>query len=96
MIIIIDACTQGSGGGRRHLKNFLNEFVKDDYNICKVYIWDPATFLSEKAYNHIGYYYLYIKSFVLPKFLNIERPQTFNEKIIWLKMNHQKSIQVIL
>lgn len=46
MRIIIDACTQGSGGGRRHLKEILSEFIKDEYKISKIYIWGPYNLLS--------------------------------------------------
>ena len=51
MTIIIDACTQGSGGARRHLKEILNEFIKAKYNISKIYIWGPNTLLSIIADN---------------------------------------------
>ena len=53
MRIIIDACTQGSGGGRRHLKEILNEFIKAEYNISKIYIWGPNTLLSIIPDNHL-------------------------------------------
>lgn len=46
MIIIIDACTQGSGGARRHLKEILNEFLKDEYKITGIFIWGPINLLK--------------------------------------------------
>lgn len=45
MKLIIDASTQGSGGGRRHLKEILNEFVKVEHNLSKIYIWGPNSLL---------------------------------------------------
>ena len=43
--LIIDAGTKASGGGRRHLKEILDEFVKAKYNVSKIYIWGPNSLL---------------------------------------------------
>ncbi|MGB2870014.1 MAG: ATP-grasp fold amidoligase family protein [Bacteroidota bacterium] len=45
--------------------------------------------LSEKTYNSFYYYYLHFKCGRIPKLLNLKHPTTFNEKTIWLKMNHR-------
>lgn len=44
--------------------------------------------MSEKFYNYLFYYYLHLKRGVFPKKLDLNNPTTFNEKIIWLKMNY--------
>jgi len=46
MKIIIDASSKGSGGGKRHLKEILNEFIKPVYKINKIYIWGPKSLLN--------------------------------------------------
>jgi len=45
--------------------------------------------LSERFYNHIFYYYLHLKKGAMPKIINLRHPLTFNEKTIWLKINHK-------
>ena len=45
--------------------------------------------LSDKSFSKLGYYYLHIRSFRIPKLLNLESPMTFNEKIIHLKLNNR-------
>ena len=46
MKIIIDASSNGSGGGRRHLKETIIEFTNPNYNIDKIYIWGPKSLLN--------------------------------------------------
>ncbi len=46
MKLIIDASTQGSGGGKRHLNEILKEFIKGKYPISKIYIWAPLSLLK--------------------------------------------------
>ena len=46
MKLIIDACTKGSGGGKRHLSEILNEFVKSENIVSKIYIWGPRSLLD--------------------------------------------------
>lgn len=43
--------------------------------------------ISPKFYNYLFYNYLHLKKGIFPKKLNLNVPTTFNEKIIWLKMN---------
>jgi hypothetical protein len=45
--------------------------------------------ISPKFYNRLNYYYLHLKVGILPKSLNLTDPKTFNEKIIWLKLNYR-------
>jgi hypothetical protein len=54
-------------------------------------VWKNLFFksLNERAYNHVFYYYLHIKKGAIPKILNLRNPTTFNEKIIWLKLNRR-------
>lgn len=47
--------------------------------------------MPEHIYNQVLYYYLHLKKGLLPKVLNYNNPRTFNEKIIWLKLNYQHS-----
>ena len=46
MKIIIDASSSGSGGGRRHLSEILNEFINPVYKINEIYIWGPKSILN--------------------------------------------------
>tara|TARA_B100001059_G_scaffold218532_1_gene238792 strand:- start:934 stop:1476 length:543 start_codon:yes stop_codon:yes gene_type:complete len=46
MKIIIDASSFGSGGGRRHLNEILNEFITPDYKINVIYIWVTNSILN--------------------------------------------------
>ena len=46
MKIIIDASSYGSGGGRRHLTEILNEFINPIYKINEIYIWGPKSILN--------------------------------------------------
>jgi glycosyltransferase involved in cell wall biosynthesis len=46
MKLIIDACTQGSGGGKRHLIEVLAEFVKPENKFTKIYIWAPRKLID--------------------------------------------------
>ena len=46
MKLIIDACTKGSGGGRRHLSEVLNEFVKPENKVSEIYIWGPKRLID--------------------------------------------------
>lgn len=41
--------------------------------------------LGDHAYNSVFYYYLHLRCGVIPKPLNLRRPASFNEKIIYLK-----------
>lgn len=43
--------------------------------------------LGNVPYNYCNYYYLHLKKFVFPPFLNIKKPRGFNEKIIYLKIH---------
>lgn len=43
----------------------------------------------ERLFNYVGYYYLHLRNGVWPKMLNLKKPFSFNEKIIWLKLNHK-------
>jgi hypothetical protein len=45
--------------------------------------------LSERAFNHLCYYYLHVRRGQIPKLLNLRCPKTFTEKTIWLKMHHR-------
>lgn len=45
--------------------------------------------LGVLSYNYFFYYYLHFRHGVIPKKLNLRNPQTFNEKIIWLKNYHR-------
>jgi len=45
--------------------------------------------MDERVYNRLIYYYLHLKCGRVPKPLNLKNPRTFNEKTIWLKMNHR-------
>lgn len=45
--------------------------------------------LNERLYNIFFYYYLHIRNKKFPKKLLFDKPKTFNEKTIWLKMNYQ-------
>jgi hypothetical protein len=40
---------------------------------------------GDRFYNHFFYYYLHLKKGVYPKFPSFKKPETFNEKIIFLK-----------
>ena len=54
MNIIIDATTQGSGGGRRHLKEILKYISRpNEFSISKIYIWGPRSILSIIPDNNI-------------------------------------------
>lgn len=46
-----------------------------------------ATILSEKTNYILYYYYEHFKHRKFPKYPNFSKPKTFNEKIIWLKLN---------
>jgi glycosyltransferase involved in cell wall biosynthesis len=46
MKIIIDASSKGSGGGKRHLKEILNEFINPVHKINKIFIWGPKSLLN--------------------------------------------------
>lgn len=52
--------------------------------------------LNDKTYNYLNYYYLHLKCFKFPKILNLSNPKTFNEKIIWLKLNYHKKDNTLL
>ncbi len=45
--------------------------------------------MNERFYNRFFYYYLHLKRGRIPKRLDLQEPVTFNEKMIWLKMNHR-------
>jgi len=45
--------------------------------------------LNETNFNKILYYYFHIKKNVKVPKLNLKNPQSFNHKIIWLKMNYK-------
>lgn len=52
--------------------------------------------MGERFYNYFFYYYLHLINGVIPKRLSLSNPQTFNEKIIWLKIKHHYSDANIL
>lgn len=45
--------------------------------------------MPEKIYNYFFYYYNHFRKHYLPKKINLKSPQTFNEKILWLKMYYR-------
>jgi len=44
---------------------------------------------GDLPYNYFNYYYLHLKKFVFPSILNINKPRSFNEKIIYLKIHNR-------
>jgi len=52
--------------------------------------------MNEKFYNYFFYYYLHLKHLRVPKILDLDIPETFNEKTIWLKMNYRNPLAHIL
>jgi hypothetical protein len=48
------------------------------------------TAMSEAFFNRFFYYYLHLRGGRIPKRLDLKTPTTFNEKTIWLKMNHRQ------
>lgn len=55
------------------------------YKILKV----GKKIISDRLFHLIAHYYLHIRQGVFPKRLNINKPKTFNEKIIWNKLNNR-------
>lgn len=45
--------------------------------------------MPENIYNYFFYYYNHFRKHYLPKKINLKSPQTFNEKILWLKMYYR-------
>src|SRR5690625_2811453 len=48
-----------------------------------------SKFLNDYYLNHINYIYLHIKKMQLPKWLDLDEPETFSEKIIYLKLRYR-------
>jgi teichuronopeptide biosynthesis TupA-like protein len=45
--------------------------------------------MTEWQFNQVMYYYVHLMQRRKPRWLNLRRPRTFNEKTIWLKMHHR-------
>tara|TARA_R110002033_G_scaffold143959_1_gene182057 strand:+ start:8208 stop:9116 length:909 start_codon:yes stop_codon:yes gene_type:complete len=54
----------------------------------KYYILQIGTFfVSDKMFSQAAHYYLHFRRGYIPKRLNLKNPKTFNEKILWNKLN---------
>ena len=51
--------------------------------------------LNETNFNKILYHYFHIKKNVKVPKLNLKNPQSFNHKIIWLKMNYKEKFKLV-
>ena len=55
-----------------------------------------ANAMTEWQYNQVMFHYVHLTQRQRPRWLNLRHPKTFNEKIIWLKMNHRESSATML
>jgi hypothetical protein len=55
------------------------------YRILKI----VRCMLNAKNFSKLSHYYLHFRMLKIPKLLNLENPKTFNEKIIFLKLNNR-------